>query len=94
MLDRLSVASPALVSVKDNGTLTVLTIWLPNVREAGEVLATGAIPVPVRLTVGAAPEVLLFKVRTPFRLPRVVGVNVTLTEQVAPAARVVPQLLL
>ena len=67
---------------------------MPNVKEAAEVLAKGAMPVPVRLTVGAAPELLLLKVRVPVRLPRAVGANVTLTEQVAPAPRVLPQLLL
>lgn len=61
--------------------------------EVDETLATGAIPVPARLTVGVLPELLLFTVRTPVRPPRAVGVKVTLTEQVAPAASVPPQLL-
>ena len=65
---------------------------MPNAREAGEILATGALPVPIRLTVGVAPEVLLFKLKTPARFPRAVGVNVMLAEQLAPAARLLPQL--
>ena len=65
---------------------------MPKVSEVDETLATGAIPVPARLTVDVPPEVLLFTVRAPVRLPRAVGVKVTMTEQVAPAARVLPQL--
>ncbi len=60
--------------------------------EVEETLATGAIPVPARLTIGALPEVLLFTVRAPVRLPRAVGAKAMLIEHVAPAARLLPQL--
>src|SRR5229473_7342641 len=49
-------------------------------------------PVPVRLTVARPFVALLEIVREPVRVPAVVGVNVTLKVQLAPAARLVPQL--
>ena len=49
----LSAALPLFVSVTLSGALDVAMIWLPNPREVGAILATGAlaIPVPVNGTV-------------------------------------------
>src|ERR1700730_772563 len=49
-------------------------------------------PVPVRLTVARPFVALLEIVKEPVRVPAAVGVNVTLKVQLAPAARLVPQL--
>ncbi len=93
MLEMVKLASPLLVKVMVCDALVVFTIWFANVREVGEKLATGAMPVPLKLTLGCAPVVLLFKISEPEREPRALGVKVTFTVQLAPAARDVPQLL-
>jgi len=46
-----SAALPVLLSVTGCDVLVVPTLWLLNVRLAGETPATGAVPVPVKLTV-------------------------------------------
>ena len=51
MLLMLSVAFPVFVSVTVWGLLVVPTACAGKVKEAGERLTTGAVPVPVRLTV-------------------------------------------
>lgn len=93
MPDRLNAASPTLLRVSDCCALVVFTIWAANASEAGERLAIGATPVPLRETVGAAPGALLVTVSVPFRLPRAVGVNPMLIVQLLPALSVLPQLL-
>jgi hypothetical protein len=85
--------SPELFKFTDLDPLVVFTSWLEKLNEVADRLATGATPVPVKLTVGAVPTALLFKVTAPVLLPRAVGVKTTYTEQLAPAARVAPQLL-
>lgn len=55
--------------------------------------AAEAPPVPVRLNDGGVPGRLLFKVSVPLTDPCAVGVKVTFTVQLAPTARVEPQLL-
>jgi hypothetical protein len=64
-----------------------------KVKEAGERLATGAVPVPVRLTVCVAGLALSVIVNEPLLEPLAVGVKVTLRVQLALAARLEPQLL-
>jgi len=64
-----------------------------KVKEAGERLTTGAVPVPVRLTVWVAGLALSAMVKEPLREPLTVGVKVTLRVQLALAARLEPQLL-
>ena len=54
---------------------------------------TGACPVPVRITVCGEPGALLAISRFAVRVPAAVGVKVTLRLQLAPAARLVVQLL-
>jgi hypothetical protein len=66
---------------------------LPKLRLAGERLATGAVPVPLRLAVRGLPTPLSVTVTVPLRDPVVVGLKVTVIGQLAPAARVVPQVL-
>ena len=64
-----------------------------KVKEAGERLTTGVVPVPVRLTVWVAGLALSAMVKEPLREPLTVGVKVTLRVQLALAARLEPQLL-
>ena len=66
---------------------------MPKVRLVGAKLMLDAAPVPVRLTVCGLPVALSVTVIAPGRLPVTVGVNVTLMEQLAPAAREAPQVL-
>ncbi len=92
MLEIFNAASPLLVRVTVCAALVVFTAWPANVSDAGERFATGAMPVPLKLTFGCAPVVLLFKTSEPLREPRAVGVKVTFTVQLPPAAKDVPQL--
>ena len=68
-------------------------VWLANVRLAGETLAEGAVPVPVMPAVCEPPLALSVKVIAAVRVPVVVGLKVTLTTQLAPAATLGAQLL-
>ena len=52
------------------------------------------IPVPLRPSVCGLVTALSVRVSVPFTVPAAAGENVTLTVQVAPAARLVPQVLL
>jgi hypothetical protein len=62
-----------------------------KVKEAGERLTTGAVPVPVSLTVWVAGLALSVMVTAPVRVPVAVGLKVTLRVQLAPAATLDPQ---
>ena len=65
-----------------------------KVKEAGERLTTGAAtPVPVRLTVWVAGLALSVMVKAPVLVPVAVGLKVTLSVQLALAARLEPQVL-
>jgi len=64
-----------------------------KVKEVGERLTTGAVPVPVRLTVWVAGLALSAMVKEPLREPLTVGVKVTLREQLPLAATLDPQVL-
>ena len=59
----------------------------------GERLATGAVPVPVRLTDWVAGLALSVMVTAPVLVPVAVGLKVTLRVQLALAARLEPQVL-
>jgi hypothetical protein len=72
----------------------VPTTCAAKVKEVGERLTTGAVPVPVRLTVWVAELALSVMVTEPLRAPVAVGVKVTLIEQEAPAATLEPQVLI
>jgi hypothetical protein len=64
-----------------------------KVKEVGERLTAGAVPVPVRLTVWVAGLALSVMVTEPLREPVAVGVKVTLIEQEALAATLEAQVL-
>ena len=70
----------------------MLTAWPAKVRLAGVQVTRGPRPVPVRLTERF--HVALVTIATlPFRVPTDWGVKLTLTLQLAPAAKLLPQLL-
>ena len=64
-----------------------------NVKDVGERPATGAVPVPERLTAWVAGLALSVTVIEPVREPVAVGVNVTLIVHDELAARLEPQAL-
>jgi hypothetical protein len=86
--------APVLVSVTVCAGLAVSTAWLAKVSEVGDKLTPGALaPVPVRLTIWGLPLAVSVIVTLPVKVPVVVGVNVTLIVQAAPAATEEPQVL-
>src|SRR2546426_433168 len=89
-----SGASPVLLSVTFCGRPVVPTNWLAKLRLAGDRLTTGAMPVPLRAAICGLPEALSVTTSAAERAPRALGLKVTLIVQLAPAARLVPQLLL
>jgi len=91
-----SAVLPVLERVTVCAALVELIVWLANVSEVGETLATGvpaAAPVPVRLTVCGLPEALSVTLKVPVRVPAAVGVNFTLMLQFPPAAKELPHVL-
>ena len=88
------VASPVLLRVKLSGELLVVAGWLAKVKLVGEREAVGTAPVPVKLTDCGLFVALSVKVNVAVRLPAVVGVNVTLTVQLAFTASEVPHVSL
>jgi|SRR5579872_5899881 len=89
-------AFPVFVRVTDCAALAVFKLWLEKVKLVGVRVATGmatADPVPVRLTVCGLPGASSLMVRVPLRVPAIVGVKVTLMEQLALAAIADGQLL-
>lgn len=82
-----------MVSVIVLAELVVPTAWLEKLKLVGETV-TAAEPVPLRLTVCGLVAVLSVSVSVPLSVPVVSGAKVTLTEQLAPAAMLVPQVLL
>jgi hypothetical protein len=71
----------------------VPTACAAKVKEVGERLTTGAVPVPVRLTDWVAGLALSVMVTAPVLVPVAVGLKVTLSVQLALAARLEPQVL-
>jgi hypothetical protein len=69
---------------------TAVVLKLKDVADS----VTGALPVPLRLTVCGLLMALSAKVSVPVAAPSATGVKVTPTVQVAPAAMPVPQVLL
>ena len=69
------------------------TACAAKVKEVGERLTTGAVPVPVRLTDWVAGLALSVMVTAPVLVPVAVGLKVTLSVQLALAARLEPQVL-
>jgi hypothetical protein len=86
-------AFPVLFRVPSWALLVVLRFWLGKLRPGGVKPATGAVPVPVRLTLCVLLATLLslsVMVTVAARLPVAAGVNVTLIVQVPAAATEVP----
>jgi hypothetical protein len=89
----LTEALPVFESVTVRGGLVMFTFSWPNERLDGESVTVGATPVPVRLTLCGLPLALSVTVSDAVRVPDADGVNVTLIVQLAPAATLLPQLL-
>ena len=87
------VPVPVFLSVTVLALVVTFTGWIPNGTVVGVRLATGLVPVPVKLIccglVGS--ELAIRSVAV--LLPLAVGLNVTLMLQVAPTASVVVQVL-
>jgi hypothetical protein len=81
------------VSVTFFTELVAPTVTVPKFNEFVESV-TGAMPVPERLTVWGLFPALSVKVKVPAADPVAVGENVTPTAQCAPAATLVPHVLL
>jgi len=64
----------------------------PNTNDVGKMLATGAIPVPVRVALCADPVPLSVTTSVAVLEPRASGLKTTMIEQLKPAPRLVPQL--
>jgi len=92
IVEMVSVVLPVFVRVTVCEALVVPTFWLPKLRLDG-VRVTDPKPVPESPTVWGLFGALSVMVTTPVRVPGVEGVKVTLIEQPAPAATLVPQLV-
>lgn len=90
MLIPVSATPCRLCSVNTFAALVVPTVCFAYVALTGVSLAW-TLPVPDRDTVCGLVGALSVKVRVPVRVPRAVGVKVTLTMQFFPAASVLPQ---
>src|SRR5579864_3102314 len=93
MLVMVSAPVPELVSVTVWAALVVFRFWLPKLRVVGAMLMLAGTPAPDRATVCGLPVALSVTEIVPGWLPVAVGVNVTLMEQWAPAAREAGQVL-
>lgn len=92
-LEILRVALPLFVRVTDCAAVEAPSDSVPKVRVVGERPTAGAVPVPVRVTCWGLVEALSLKVMLAVRMPAALGVNVTLTVQLPPAASELPQVL-
>ena len=77
------------VTVTVFAALVVVSTWFPKPRVRG-LTVTGTTPFPVNETICGLLLALSLMVKVPVREPSVVGVNVTLTAQLAPAASELP----
>lgn len=92
MLAMFSVAPPLLVRVTVCAALVLPTFCEVKVSVVGLGDTPGAKPVPLRAA-DCTTTPLLTTVTSPVRAPLAVGVKLTLTVQVAPAAKVHPQVV-
>jgi hypothetical protein len=79
---------PLLVNVTVFAPLVVLTIWSAKLRLVGLSVTAGAVPVPVRFVLCGLPDASSVTETDAIRVPVAVGLKVTLTVQLLPAARV------
>lgn len=92
----LRAAVPVLLRVAVCAAPAVPTGWFPKERLPGETPPVGAVaatPVPLRFTLLRAPQLPVEMLSVAERSPVVLGVKVKLTEQFAPGASELPQLL-
>jgi hypothetical protein len=80
-----------LVRVTVFAALVVFRSWRPKLSDVGDKVAPGPFPVPVRATVCGLPGALSATASDAVRVPAEVGLKDTLMVQLAPAAKVVPQ---
>ncbi len=80
---------PLFVKVTVTGVLVLPTATLP--KDAGEGESVISVPFPLSGTACGLPQALSAISRSADCLPRAVGVNVTFTVQLAPAAKFAPQ---
>src|SRR5437879_590249 len=95
ILVMVNVAFPVLVSVTVFGALIEPSGCPSKVRLRGDSITAGPVSMalPVRLTICGLSAALSVIVTIPVRRPGIVGVKMTLIVQLAPAARLLPQLL-
>jgi hypothetical protein len=88
-----SGAVPVLVTVTVCDALVVLMVWFPKITDVGDRLTAEAVPVPPKVTVAdvAGGATLMFRVAA--FTPVVVGAKAMLAVQLAPAARLAPQVV-
>ena len=95
MLLIVTAAVPVLVRVATFDGLVAPTFTFPKFRDAGESVTVAAgIPVPVSPTLCGLPIALSLMVTNPVNVCPAAGVKVTLMVQLAPAASVLPHVLL
>lgn len=83
------------VSVELSAELVLPTVTEPKARVPGTTVAVGmAVPVPVSVTICGLVGSASVKVSVPTKFPAEFGVKVTVTVQLFPAPRLVPQVLL
>jgi hypothetical protein len=93
MLVMVKVAVPVLLRVIAVPAVVVPSATTPKGIDVGDSVATGPVPVPVKGADWGLPEALSVMVTAALRAPVAVGLNVTLMVQLAPAATLVPQVL-
>jgi hypothetical protein len=79
-----------LVKVTVLAALVVFLSTRPKLSDAGDKVAPGPFPVPVRATVCGLPEALSATASEAVRVPAAVGLKDTLMVQLPPAASVAP----
>jgi hypothetical protein len=93
MLLIVRAAVPVFVRVTVCDALATPTDWLPKVRLGGLRLAWEAMPVPAKVSGCGLPGALSVIAIEAVRVPRAVGVKVTLIVQFPPAATELPHVL-
>jgi hypothetical protein len=93
MLEIDRAAVPVFVIVIDCDPLAVPTLTEPNERLVAEKLTAGPVPVPPSETVWGEPVALSVKLNAALNEPTAAGLKVTAIVHLAPAATLVPQVL-
>jgi hypothetical protein len=91
MLVILNAPVPEFLSVTAVAALVAPSCVLANATDVGDRVTAGAVPVPVKATVWGLPVALSVMETVPDLAPVAEGVKVTLIEQMAPAAKLEPQ---